>query len=184
MKFDKFLSFTRISASSLSYSTVSNTKSNGWQSQRFCSYPQELILQFDSLVHLTQLQILFHEKKIPYLVELYIWNPRNETLTTTVQYQRLGHFTLSDNSKNNYKSRELKSVTLDHWWKYLKILFGKPFFNKYNPFNQVGVVRIVCHGDVMKEEESKFNSSNLAQIQAVSTPVHLSGQGQQDQGET
>ena len=133
-------------------------------------------------MHLTQLQILFHEKKIPYLVELYICNPRNESMTTTVQYQRLGHFTLSDNSKNNYKSRELKSVSLDHWCKYLKIIFGKPFFNKYNPFNQVGVVRIVCHGNVLKEQESK-EGLTLAQLESESTPVQLPGQGQQDQGE-
>jgi uncharacterized pyridoxamine 5'-phosphate oxidase family protein len=70
-------------------------------------------------------------------------------------YQRLGHFTLSDNTKNNYKSRELKSVFLDHNCKYLKISLEKPYFNKYNPFNQVGLVRIVCHGNMVNEYQRK-----------------------------
>lgn len=80
----------------------------------------------------------------------------NEALMSSVHYQRLGHFTLSDNTKNNYKSRELKSVFLDHNCKYLKIWIDKPYFNKFNPFNQVGIVRIVCHGTAVSEYEGKI----------------------------
>ena len=80
---------------------------------------------------------------------------------SSIQYQRLGHFSLSDNTKNNYKSRELKSVFLDHQWKYLKILFNKPYFNKFNPFNQIGVVRIVCHGVVLNDYEGNMKIFNV-----------------------
>ena len=115
-------------------------------------------------MHLTQIQFLIHEKKIPSLIELYIWNPKNEALMSTVQYQRLGHFTLSDNTKNNYKSRELKSVFLDHKCKYLKISFEKPFFNKFNPFNQIGIVRIVCHGAMISDYEGMPHIDPIAQL--------------------
>ena len=37
----------------------------GWHSQRFCVYPQELILVFDGGVHITQIKLLIHETKIP-----------------------------------------------------------------------------------------------------------------------
>ncbi|CAI2387590.1 unnamed protein product [Moneuplotes crassus] len=133
-------------------SLVSTTKHNGWQSQRFCTYPQELILQFEQTVHLTQVQFLMHETKIPTLIELFISSPKNEALMSSADYSRLGHFTLTDSSTNNclekekYKSRELKSVFLDHNCKYLKICLEKPYFSKHNPFNQVGIASIVCHG--------------------------------------
>lgn len=106
-------------------------------------------------MQLTQIQFLIHEKKIPSMIELYICNPKRDALMSSIQYQRLGHFSLSDNTKNNYKSRELKSVFLDHACKYLKICFDKPYFNKFNPFNQVGVVRIVCHRMPVNEYERK-----------------------------
>ncbi len=34
---------------------------SGWQSSRFCSYPQELILQFENYVRIRRVQILSHQ---------------------------------------------------------------------------------------------------------------------------
>jgi centrosomal protein CEP104 len=34
---------------------------NGWQSSRGCSYPQELILQFENSVRLKRVQLLSHQ---------------------------------------------------------------------------------------------------------------------------
>ena len=44
---------------------------SGWQSQRFCVFPQDLIIQFPTLVKLSQLTFLLHEYKIPRQIELY-----------------------------------------------------------------------------------------------------------------
>lgn len=44
---------------------------SGWQSQRFCVYPQDLIIQFPTLVKLTNLTFLLHQYKIPRQIELY-----------------------------------------------------------------------------------------------------------------
>ncbi len=37
---------------------------NGWQSTRLCSYPQELILQFENHVRLKRVQLLSHQSLI------------------------------------------------------------------------------------------------------------------------
>jgi centrosomal protein CEP104 len=34
---------------------------NGWQSNRFCSYPQELVLQFENYAKIKRVQILSHQ---------------------------------------------------------------------------------------------------------------------------
>jgi centrosomal protein CEP104 len=34
---------------------------NGWQSNRLCSYPQEVILQFENYIRLKRLQLLSHQ---------------------------------------------------------------------------------------------------------------------------
>ena len=34
---------------------------NGWQSNRFCSYPQELIVQFEHIARIRRVQLLSHQ---------------------------------------------------------------------------------------------------------------------------
>ena len=34
---------------------------NGWQSNRFCSYPQELIVQFEHVARIRRVQLLSHQ---------------------------------------------------------------------------------------------------------------------------
>ena len=45
-------------------------QTRGWQSQRFWTYPQEIIVGFPCSVHLKSIQIVFHEIKLPSRVEL------------------------------------------------------------------------------------------------------------------
>ena len=42
----------------------------GWQSQRFWSFPQIILIQFPSTVKIRLIQILCHEYKIPGEIEL------------------------------------------------------------------------------------------------------------------
>jgi centrosomal protein CEP104 len=84
----------------------------GWQSQRFCVYPQELVLQFPCLVHLKQVQFLVHQSKIPSRIELFAYAPDFANLgaanlvspsgSANVSFARLGHFSLDDNIRTNY----------------------------------------------------------------------------------
>ena len=50
-------------------------QSRGWQSAKFCEYPQEIIVQFTNIVKLKQIQFLSHQAKIPQKIELYTFFP-------------------------------------------------------------------------------------------------------------
>ncbi|CAF5155024.1 unnamed protein product, partial [Rotaria sp. Silwood1] len=45
---------------------------NGWQSSRLCSYPQELVLQFENYVRLKRVQLLSHQYLIASKIEFLI----------------------------------------------------------------------------------------------------------------
>ena len=96
------------------------TQIKGWQSQRFCLYPQELILQFQCPVHINQIKLLAHETKIASKVELFSYMPGAEdmpgisNLVTPANsnqiFNRIGHFSLDNNESSGFQSRELKTV--------------------------------------------------------------------------
>ena len=86
---------------------VSSEKyTKGWQSQRFWSYPQIILIQFPATVKIKLIQLLWHEYKIPSEIELIAITKGGERST------RLGSFKLQDNASTQYKARELKSVSL------------------------------------------------------------------------
>lgn len=96
----------------------------GWTSQRFCVYPQSIIIQFPSRVRAKKLEFLFHEKKIPSRVELFSYLPgaveqRNRVhslghfgranaiglehgvhvaVDNAHHFERIGHFSVGENS--------------------------------------------------------------------------------------
>lgn len=127
---------------------------SGWQSQRFCVYPQDLIIQFPTLVKLSQLTFLLHQFKIPRQIELYYFAQHHvdilnrdmgelgdldqaSRLILQLQQQsqggsdvnplfkKLGHFSLDDNMKTNYSARELKTVYVECSCQFLMIRFLK-----------------------------------------------------------
>jgi centrosomal protein CEP104 len=107
----------------------------GWQSQRFCVYPQEVVLQFPTLVHLKQVQFLAHQSKIPSRIELFSYAPDLEqrgglvSPHANIAFTRLGHFSLDDNVRTNYQARELKTVYLEQFCQYLKVVIHKNHLN-------------------------------------------------------
>lgn len=52
----------------------------GWHSQRFCTYPQEIVIGFPCKVHLKNIDICFHEQKVPSKVEIYQMNSVDDEL--------------------------------------------------------------------------------------------------------
>ena len=116
----------------------------GWQSPRFCEYPQEIGVELlDGTAHLTQLQVLAHQSKIPCKIELFVGvgDPGAYDKPET-QFKRLGFMSLDSNERSQYQARELKSVYIDATGRFLKFKVHKCFVNKYNLFNQVGIVAI------------------------------------------
>ena len=56
------------------YELLRGVDSTGWVSVRFCTYPQEILLQFLTPVHLKKIHILSNEKKIASMLEFQIFS--------------------------------------------------------------------------------------------------------------
>ena len=120
-----------------------NTK--GWLSPRFCDYPQEIVLQFHHHCRISAIQVLSHESKIPNKLELYISDGRNAD-TTTLQWSRLGFFTLGDNEDTQWQARELKTVDVNGQLRFMKVRILGCHINRENMFNQVGLIALKVLG--------------------------------------
>jgi centrosomal protein CEP104 len=128
---------------------IRGADSSGWLSVRFCSYPQEILIQFLTPVHLKQIQILSNEKKIPSLIEIHCYNPITQESYGNFKhstFEKIGYIRMDTNSKTNYKAREFRKVYLDTQCLYLKLILQKNYLNKHNVFNQVGLISIDFYG--------------------------------------
>eukprot|EP01027_Heterolobosea_sp_BB2_P017482 GEZU01024748.1.p1 GENE.GEZU01024748.1~~GEZU01024748.1.p1 ORF type:complete len:238 (-),score=40.41 GEZU01024748.1:183-896(-) len=137
-------------------SRTSATK--GWQSSRFCYYPQEVGLALPAPMKVAELQLLLHEYKIPSKIEFYagLDNAANNKKSKTpadyyeddeVGYQLavfkyLGFIIPSDNRASHYTTRELKNMKLDATLKYLKIIFHDCYRNEINVYRQIGLIAV------------------------------------------
>eukprot|EP01137_Pigoraptor_chileana_P018819 Opistho-2@78937 len=120
----------------------------GWQSQRFCPFPQALVLQLAEHSRVRKIQILSHQHKIPSRVELHIGTGDvAHPQPAGSRFLRLGHVSFSSNEQSEYKARELKSVHIDATGHFIKLVIHKNHINKLNLYNQVGIVAINIIGD-------------------------------------
>lgn len=129
---------------------VHSSQTKGWQSARFCEFPQELGLQFECPVHLRQIQFLSHQSKIATKIELFTALPNKDggnSTFSTVKFTRLGYLSLDSNERSQFQARELKSVYVDVTAQWLKILLHKCHINKYNLVNQVGLIALNVLGE-------------------------------------
>ncbi|KAJ1451288.1 hypothetical protein M885DRAFT_530203 [Pelagophyceae sp. CCMP2097] len=117
----------------------------GWQSARFCDYPQEVVLELRARSCLRQVQILSHQHKIATRVELFVGagarGPEHATWT------RLGYLSLDSNERSDFQARELKSVYLECRGRFLKLVVHRCHINRQNLFNQVGLVAVNLLGE-------------------------------------
>mmetsp|Transcript_2687 Transcript_2687/g.4774 ORF Transcript_2687/g.4774 Transcript_2687/m.4774 type:complete len:965 (-) Transcript_2687:91-2985(-) len=141
--------------SELNYHTP-HTK--GWLSQRFCDYPQEIGIAFDSLTHIQQLQILSHESKVATKIELFVGDASSKAARVeygSAKFKRLGHLSLDSNERSQYQARELKSVHLNTHAVFLKLVLHKCYLNKSNLYNQVGIIALSILGDPIESQEQQ-----------------------------
>jgi centrosomal protein CEP104 len=132
------------------FELIRGAESSGWMSVRFCTYPQEILIQFLTPVHLKQIQLLSNEKKIASLIEIHCYYPSNsdEMFSNYKQatFEKLGYIRMDTNSKTNYKAREFRKVYVDTYCLYLKLVLQKNYLNKFNVFNQIGLISIDFYG--------------------------------------
>jgi len=115
-------------------------QTRGWQSPRFCEYPQEIGLQFtDGGVGISQVQLLSHQSKIASRIELFMGHGPDYF---SCQFTRLGYLSLDSNERSSFKARELKSVYLKAKGGFMKLLMHKCHINSLNLQNQVGLIAI------------------------------------------
>eukprot|EP00929_Paragymnodinium_shiwhaense_P070119 TRINITY_DN35491_c0_g1_i1.p1 TRINITY_DN35491_c0_g1~~TRINITY_DN35491_c0_g1_i1.p1 ORF type:complete len:827 (+),score=189.47 TRINITY_DN35491_c0_g1_i1:131-2611(+) len=139
-------------------------QSTGWQTSRYCEYPQELGLEFESPVHLRQVQFLSHQSKIATKIELFTALPPDGTRYESVQFKRLGYLSLDNNERSQFQARELKSVYVDVKAQFLRILFHKSHANRFNVTNQVGLIALSCLGNAA--------AAAAQNVVAPPSPVH------------
>jgi hypothetical protein len=157
------------SATELNHHTPSSV---GWQSIKFCEYPQEvgLMLTEDednnseemkeldleprkALRFLTQVQLLVHEFKIASRVEMYVGVGSDYQ---EADFERLGFMNLDGNERSNYQARELKTVYVDEREaNYIRLIIHRPHHNNRNLFQQVGFLAVNVVGEAKRVETRK-----------------------------
>merc|ERR1712176_949462 len=138
---------------------VHSPTTRGWQSLRFCEYPQEIIFSLKGECKITKIQILSHQHNIASKVELFIGKsktPGSSSLRDCT-FTRLGYVQLASNEGANFQARELKSVGLNKDGVFVKMLVHKNHCNKLNIYNQVCIVAVNIIGYTLSED---FNSQN------------------------
>jgi centrosomal protein CEP104 len=112
----------------------------GWQSRRYCEYPQEIGFRLDGAeTQITQIQVLSHQSKIATKIEIFVGQGPDYH---RANFKRLGYLSLDNNERSNYQARELKTVYVDYVGSFVRLLIHRCFVNKYNHFNQVGIVAV------------------------------------------
>lgn len=144
---------------------ASSSQSKGWQSQRFCSYPQYITFQFLSPVILKQLQFLCHETKISSKLELFIALPDMKAPLpyTDIKFKKLGFLSVDPNEKSGFQLRELKTVHIEVPCTYLRVVFHKCHINKFNFFNQVGLIALAAFGETVGSQPMPTINHTTAQ---------------------
>eukprot|EP00471_Norrisiella_sphaerica_P011583 CAMPEP_0184502940 /NCGR_PEP_ID=MMETSP0113_2-20130426/51578_1 /TAXON_ID=91329 /ORGANISM="Norrisiella sphaerica, Strain BC52" /LENGTH=937 /DNA_ID=CAMNT_0026892315 /DNA_START=100 /DNA_END=2913 /DNA_ORIENTATION=- len=115
----------------------------GWQSARFCYYPQDLILQFDQEYEVRELRILSHQSKIAAKIHVSVGSGSGVRST---HFTGLGCLTLDPNERSNFKARELKKVHIRAQGNLMKLSVLKSHINRINMFNQVAIIAVQVLG--------------------------------------
>jgi centrosomal protein CEP104 len=132
------------------YALISGLKNNGWCTVRYCTYPQELLIQLCRPCRLRQINLVFHEYKIPSKIDLYNFFPKtfsdfNLDIDDLI-FEKIGYIIPDTNISKKFRAREVKQIFLNENVYYLKFVFYQNYSNLKNVFNQVGLISIQCFG--------------------------------------
>lgn len=135
-----------------------STDSRGWHSEKFCDFPQEVIVSFEGEVAIDAIQILGHEFKIPTKVEMYLMRPQFDQSGLLLdvdsvikpEISKLGYVSMNRNEQSGHKARELKTVQLNGERAVaLKLMLQRCHINALNLYNQVALMGISVFGTVV-----------------------------------
>ena len=146
----------------------------GWVSNRYCTYPQEIMIKFPNEVNIRQINILINESKIPKKIELINCIPigkRNKFLIngdkninlipSEFMFENIGFINFSSNAENKYKLRELRKIYININIEYLKLKIHQNHNNDINMFCQVGIVALNFYGQKRDKKQKMRKISPL-----------------------
>ena len=159
---------------------LNKNNKTGWISNRFCTYPQEIIIEFHSFVNIKQINILINESKIPTIIEFInctylppenknknsnanegeLSSKRRKNKKIEYQFKNIGFIKLSSNVETNYKARELRKIYINILTKKIKLIIHRNYSNTLNTFCQVGIVNLNFFGYILNDEDNNDFSYN------------------------
>ena len=155
-------------------------ESKGWFSSRYCYYPQSIYIQFPYPVHLSQINLCMHEKMIPEKIHFFSYLPdningfniNNINNYQDLNYNNFGFVKLEDNLKNDFKFREYRKIYVNTNAFIIRLDFEKNYYNKYNIYQQVGLISAEFLGSRIKGmpynyNEQLYNSINNEDIDPI-----------------
>ena len=129
-------------------------KGMGWQSERFCQYPQYIYVQFSQPALIKRIDIVFHEKNIPSLIKFYSYMPQNKdgyiSNYLKANYEYIGFIKPFSNERSYFQSRESRKITINSKCLFLKLELEKNHYNNYNLFNQIGLMKLEFLGEYLQ----------------------------------
>ena len=135
-----------LSSSSLRPQPIINFE-NPWSSNRFCAYPQKIILKFETPVNLNQIIIISHEKRISQKITFSIFCPQlDDPDFSKVILNEIGYINLNQNMASNYQVRELKKIFVNVKCLFLRMELDQNYINDYNPYHQVSLINLEFYG--------------------------------------
>lgn len=145
----------------------------GWQSSRFCTYPQELGFQLiDGEVPISQLQLLSHQSKISKKIEMFIGHGSSYKTAT---FTRLGYMSLDSNERSMFQARELKTIYIDNIvGSFIKLIISENHLNKQNIYAQVGIIAVSLLGPSEETHDSPGAGSKFQGKAAINNYNDLS----------
>lgn len=119
----------------------------GWQSAANCTYPQAITIQFYVPIRTKKMHMLFHQYKIPQLVEVFV------KLGSHEKYRKLGYVSPSSNSQSNFEEKEEKTLYFEFACTHLRLVLHQHHPNQRNLFGQVALDDLRVDGEVLTSSE-------------------------------
>ena len=127
---------------------------SGWQSERFCQYPQFIFIQFIKPVFIKKIELILPEKNIPSIIRFFSYYPKDEQNNflsnyKEAEYTLVGFIKTNSNENSNFQSREFRKIYPNVKSLFFKLEFEKNYINMYNLFNQVGLIKLDFFGEYL-----------------------------------
>lgn len=135
----------------------SASTSQGWKSAPMCKYPQEIIIEFNERVHLTEIQLISHQFYIATKIEIYYNDIINHHNNNRNSFKKYGYFALKSNEDTNFQLREVKTISINSNLSQIKLSLQNCYNNYHNVNHQVGILSLSFFGEYYKEVHRNNN---------------------------